>query len=59
METDKGGLRVEFAGPECAEIGNRGALEALLTVDGGVDFASEKTKPSRFQSYSKPFNSLN
>jgi hypothetical protein len=43
-----GGLRVEFAGLEFAEIGCRGALEALVTVDDGVDLVIRKREPIWF-----------
>jgi hypothetical protein len=29
---------LEFAGLEFGEIGGRGSMEALVAVDGGVDF---------------------
>jgi hypothetical protein len=36
---------VEFSGSVFAEIGCRGALEALVAVDGGVDLVIRKFKP--------------
>ena len=35
-------LCLELSGPELAEIGRRGALEALVAVDGGVDLGGRK-----------------
>src|ERR1035438_7519019 len=43
-----GGLRVEFAGLEFAEIGCRGALEALVAVDDRVDLVIRKREPILF-----------
>src|ERR1700733_12859426 len=40
-----GGLGLEFAGLEAAEIGGGGAFEALVAVDGGVDFVIRKNEP--------------
>ena len=36
---------MEFAGLEFAEIGCRGTMEALVTVDDGVDLVIRKSKP--------------
>src|ERR1700733_14364806 len=40
-----GGDGLEFAGFESAEIGGGGAFEALVAVDGGVDFVIRKNEP--------------
>jgi hypothetical protein len=38
MDKTSGGLRLEFSWFIAGEIGGRGAVEAVLAVDGGVDF---------------------
>src|SRR5580700_9648585 len=43
-----GGERLEFSGLVFGEIGCRGALEALVAVDGGMDLVSRKYKPGLF-----------
>src|SRR5271165_270116 len=48
MNADQGGScsdRMEFPGLEFAEIRCRCAFEALVAVDGGVDFSGRKREP--------------
>jgi hypothetical protein len=45
VDQHSGGLGSKFSGSVFAEIGCPGTVEALLAVDGRVDFSSRKNEP--------------